>query len=129
MPARSYSLRENIADALRRIVNTGPDTIGGMSASNREPWKGGSSGSSHSRIGFSRVMVPRSACHRCDERLGCNRCHAANGNHRLTQTIDPKLSVGIQYQLHHVTLRQQRTEDTKLALHSFREASCLPVAH
>ena len=58
--AHSYSSSVNTAEALRRIVNTGPDTTGGMSASNREPSNGEWSGSSHSRIGFSRVTAPRS---------------------------------------------------------------------
>ena len=41
------------------MVNTGADTTGGIKASKRDPSKGGSAGSSHSRIGFSRVTVPR----------------------------------------------------------------------
>ena len=42
--------------AFLRMVKVGPLTIGGSSASNREP----SSGSSHSRIGFAAVMWVRS---------------------------------------------------------------------
>ena len=41
------------------MVNTGAATTGGIRASKREPSNGDSSGSSHSRIGFSRVTVLR----------------------------------------------------------------------
>src|SRR5260370_34076220 len=60
IPAATYSSSVNTDEALRRMVNTGPgDTFGGITASKRAPLNGAVSGSSHSRMGFSRVTVLR----------------------------------------------------------------------
>ena len=60
IPWRSYPPSVNSADALRRVVQARLDTTGGMSTANRKSASRDSSGSSHSRTGFSRVPAARS---------------------------------------------------------------------
>jgi hypothetical protein len=104
---RSYSCSGNTAEALRRIVNTGADTTGGIRASNREP----SSGSSHSRIGFSRVTVLRNVL-----------ATVAMKDSAVAGGIVP---AGIQHQLDDIRFVQQPAESAELALHAFRKPARL----